>query len=216
MASKQTKSEQWLPLSKAAEQLNVHPTTLRRWADDGEIAVMLTPGGHRRFALSDIEQFAENRHGLMRSSGVEQAWAERALTVTRREIVAHQDDHWLATLDEESRARNRVMGRQLMALTLQYISNGEDEKLLEEAHRMGNEYGRHCQSINMPLTDALQAAIFFRDMMVETALQLPENVRIKPEANLRLLRRINTLLNSIHLAIAEVYEESQDDILSGN
>lgn len=216
MVTHHADSEQWLPLSQAAKLLNVHPTTLRRWADEGEIAVLLTPGGHRRFALSDIEQFAENRHGLRRPAGIEQVWAERALTVTRREIVAHQDDHWLATLDEESRAKNRVMGRQLMALTLQYISNGEDDKLLEEAHRMGNEYGHQCQGINLPLTDALQAAIFFRDMMVETAMQLPENVRIKPEANLRLLRRINTLLNTIHLAIAEVYEVSQDDILSGN
>lgn len=208
MNTKLTGSEQWLSLSQAAEMLNIHPTTMRRWADDGEIAVMLTPGGHRRFALSDIEQFAEDRHGIRRPAGIEQVWAEKALTVTRKEIVAHQDDQWLARLDEESRAQNRTMGRQLMALTLQYISNGEDEKLLEEARRMGSKYGRYCQSINMPLTDALQAAIFFRDMMVETALQLPENVRIKPEANLRLLRRINTLLNSIHLAIAETYEES--------
>ena len=47
-------------------------------------------------------------------------------------------------------------------------------------------------------------------MMVETALQLPENVRIKPEANLRLLRRINTLINIVHLAIAEVYDAAND------
>lgn len=214
MEIKQTKKEQWLPLSMAAERLNVHPTTLRRWADDGEIAVMLTPGGHRRFALSDIEQFAENRHGIRRTSGIEQAWADKALAVTRQEIVAHEDDRWLATQDNDSRDRNRAMGRQLMALTLQYISNDEDDKLLDEARRMGHKYGRHCRSINMPLTDALQAAIFFRDMMVETALQLPENVRIKPEANLRLLRRINTLINIVHLAIAEVYDAA-NDIVSG-
>jgi hypothetical protein len=98
------------------------------------------------------------------------------------------------------------MGRQLMALTLQYISNGEDGQLLAEARRMGQEYGRHCQSFAMPLTDALQASLFFRDAMLETALQLPDNVRIQPQANVRLMRRINTLLNTVHLAIAEVYD----------
>lgn len=208
MVSKQTDSGQWLTLSKAADRLNIHPTTLRRWANDGEIAVMLTPGGHRRFSLKDIEQFAENRHGIRRTTSIEQVWAERALTVTRQEIVAHKQDNWMMALDDDVRARNRVMGRQLMALTLQYISNGEDSDLLTEAERMGTEYGRQCQEVKMPLTDALKAAIFFRDMMIETALQLPENVRVKPEANLRLMRRINTLLNTIHLAIAEVYEES--------
>ncbi len=198
--------EQWLSLSTAAKQLNVHPTTLRRWADDGEIAVMLTPGGHRRFASSDIEDFARNRHGLRRSTGIEQAWAAHALTVTRREIVAHQHAHWLESLDAEERERGRLMGQQLMALTLQYISNGDDEQLLAEARRMGQDYGRHCQSLGMPLTDALQASIFFRDTMIETALQLPDNVRIQPQANVRLMRRINTILNTVHLAIAEVYD----------
>lgn len=201
-----SKTEQWLPLSTAAKQLNVHPTTLRRWADDGEIAVMLTPGSHRRFALSDIEDFARNRHGLRRSSGIEQAWADHALTVARREIVAHQNAHWLESLDAAERERGRLMGQQLMALTLQYISNGQDEQLLAEARRMGQNYGRHCQSLGMPLTDALQASIFFRDTMIETALQLPDNVHIQPQANMRLMRRINTLLNTVHLAIAEVYD----------
>jgi excisionase family DNA binding protein len=206
MNTQQMETEQWLSLGAAAKRLNVHPTTLRRWADDGEIAVMLTPGGHRRFALSDVEQFAQSRHGLRRSSGIEQAWADRALVVTRQEIVAHQDAHWMADMDEAEREHGRMMGRQLMALTLQYISNGEDERLVAEARRMGSEYGRHCQSLGMPLTDALQAAIFFRDAMIETTLQLPESVRISPEANLRLMRRINTLLNNVHLAIAEVYD----------
>jgi hypothetical protein len=42
--------------------------------------------------------------------------------------------------------------------------------------------------------------------MIETALQLPDNVHIQPQANMRLMRRINTLLNTVHLAIAEVYD----------
>lgn len=201
-----TDTEQWLSLSEAAQRLNVHPTTLRRWADNGDIPLMLTPGGHRRFAQSAIDQFAQNRHGLRRLSGIEQVWADRALTVTRAEIVAHQDAHWMIAIDEATREQNRIMGRQLMALTLQYISNGDDDQLIEEARRMGREYGRTCLHINMPLTAALQASMFFRDTMIETALQLPENVNIRPEANVRLLRRINTLLNAVHLAIAEVYD----------
>lgn len=197
---------QWLSLSEAARRLDVHATTLRRWADNGEIAVMLTPGGHRRFAPADIEAFARARRGLRRRGDIEQIWADRALAVTRQEIVVRQNDQWLAHLDEASRARNRVMGRQLMALTMRYIADEEDETLLDEAYKMGLEYGRHCQASGMPLTAALQAAIFFRDMLIETALQLPENIRVRSEASLRLLRRINTLLNTVHLAIAEVYD----------
>lgn len=214
MTQQLPEAEQWLSLKAASKKLNIHPTTLRRWADNGDIPVMLTPGGHRRFSSIDIERFAQNRHGLRRVSGIEQVWADRALTATRREIVSHKMP-WLESIDEESRQRSRVMGRQLMALTLQYISNGDDERILQEARNLGYEYGQNCQKMELPLTDALQASMFFRDTMIETALTLPENVNIRPEANVRLLRRINTLLNSVHLAVAEVYDASNNDIVPG-
>jgi excisionase family DNA binding protein len=200
-------TEQWLTLSQAAKRLSVHPTTLRRWADNGDIAVIVTPGGHRRFAARDVAQFTQSRRGLRRVSGIEQLWADQALAQARKEIVVHHDQPWLTTLDDATRARNRILGRQLLALTLQYISNGDDEAgILEEARKIGYEYGRMAQAMKLPLTDALQASMFFRDTMVETALQLPENVNIRPEANLRLMRRINTLMNAVHLAVAEVYD----------
>lgn len=207
--------EQWLSLKEASKRLNVHPTTLRRWADNGDIPIMLTPGGHRRFSSLDIEQFAQNRHGLRPLSGIEQVWADRALTAARQEIVSQDKMPWLESIDEESRQRSRVVGRQLMALTLQYISNGEDEHILEEARKLGYQYGQNCQQMSMPLTDALQASMFFRDTMIETALTLPENVNIRPEANRHLLRKINTLLNTVHLAVAEVYDASNNDIVPG-
>lgn len=51
-------------------------------------------------------------------------------------------------------------------------------------------------------------------MIMETALQLPENTRIRPEANVRLLRRVNKLLNTVQLAIAEVYDAASTNSLS--
>ena len=51
--------ENWLSLKQAAERLGIHPITLRRWADNGELPTLLTPGGHRRFAVADLDRFAE-------------------------------------------------------------------------------------------------------------------------------------------------------------
>ena len=51
MAQQLPETEAWLSLKAASKKLNVHPTTLRRWADNGDIPVMLTPGGHRRHLL---------------------------------------------------------------------------------------------------------------------------------------------------------------------
>ena len=97
-----------------------------------------------------------------------------------------------------------------MGLTLQYISSEEGNgHLLEQARDVGYEYGKISLEVGLPLTDALQAAIYFRDELIEVALQLPGSTQIRPEDNLRLMRRINRLLNVVHLAVAEMYEESQ-------
>lgn len=198
-----------LTLTQAAQRLNVHPTTLRRWADNGDIPYRITPGNHRRFALADIEQFTHQQSRLRPTTPLAQMWAQQVMTQTRHELVGQGHQPWLSGLNDDLRERHRLLGRQLMGLTLQFISEPEENlTLLQEAHQVGLQYGRIAHSLSLPLTNALQAAIFFRDTLTEVAFQLPENTAIKPEANLRLMRRINKLLNTVHLAIAQVYDEA--------
>lgn len=203
-------STEWLSLKNAAQRLGVHPTTLRRWADSGEISVMLTPGGHRRFAMADIEQFEAKRHGLRVLSGIEQIWADQALDRTRRDLQTYQGKVWLQAFDEEERAHKRQLGRRLMGVILQYVSLAEGgEALLEEARAIGREHADNALKLGLPLTAALEAVLFFRDSMVEVAIQLPETTPMRPAANTHLLRRINIVLNTVQLAIAEAYDQSK-------
>jgi excisionase family DNA binding protein len=200
----------WLSLREAALRLGVHPTTLRRWADAGEIPVMLTPGGHRRFAVSDLERFAEERRRLRVMSGLEQMWADQALTQARKEIISHRDEHWLAVFDEKDREHKRQLGRRLMGLMLQYISLSEGgDDILQEARAIGRAHAENALGLSLPLVEALQAMLFFRDTLVEVAVHLPEVAHVRPEANTRLLRRINTLLNAVQLAMADVYDQAK-------
>ena len=46
-----------LSLRKAAELLGVNISTLRRWDKNKYLTAIRTPGGHRRYRLSDIEKF---------------------------------------------------------------------------------------------------------------------------------------------------------------
>ena len=204
------KHNEWLGLNDASKALGVHPTTLRRWADTGEIPVMLTPGGHRRFSRSDIEQFADDRTRLKVASGLEKMWAEQAMVQTRKEIVSHRDEHWLSVFDEADREHKRQLGRRLMGLMLQYISLNEGgDSLLAEAQAIGREHASNAIGLGLPLIEAMQAVLFFRDTLVEVAMHLPEMAHVRPEANMHLLRRINTLLNTVQLAMADTYDRTK-------
>ena len=202
----QPTNETWLSLAQAADRFNVHPTTLRRWANKGQISYILTPGGHRRFAQSAVESFLSQTGGKTQVSPPEQ-WADKALTHTRQGIVHLSSTEWMMAITEERRAHYRELGQELMAMVFQFISgNGDDDHMLAEAHKIGVEHGRLGREEGLPLTDALSASLFFRDKLIEAALHLPESTHIRPQENIRLMQRINMLVNQVHLAIASAYD----------
>lgn len=45
-----------VPIGSAAAMLNVAVETLRRWDREGKITSIRTPGGQRRFQISEIER----------------------------------------------------------------------------------------------------------------------------------------------------------------
>jgi excisionase family DNA binding protein len=198
-----------MTLTEAADALRVHPTTLRRWADSGQVPVFLTPGGHRRFAASDVRHIAARRHAVRKVGPVERIWADQALAAARQQLAAQESERWLKQHDGGARDRNRQMGQQLMALILDYLTSDDDDgPQLEQARIIGAHYGDASRDLGLPLTDALRAAMFFRDALTTSAVQLPENVRIPTGSQVRLVMRINRIVNEVQLGVAGAYAAS--------
>jgi excisionase family DNA binding protein len=61
---------EWLTLGQAAKYLGVAQSTMRKWSDVGRVAAFYTPGRHRRYRRSDLDQFLD-RSGRSGSSTVE-------------------------------------------------------------------------------------------------------------------------------------------------
>lgn len=49
----------WLQVADAARYLGISPTTLRKWADAGDLPFVKTKYGHRRFLKDDLDLFIE-------------------------------------------------------------------------------------------------------------------------------------------------------------
>lgn len=208
MVTNLPETEIWLGLTEAAQKLGVTPVTLRRWADQGAVSHMITPGGHRRFAVADVEQFTEERKRVSPAAlNPERLWAEIALKQTRTEIISRREERWLVAFDGKDRERKRLLGRELMGLLLRYVSLDKESKgILEEVRVIGRAHATNALELGLPLTTVIQAVMFFRDTLVEAAVDLPATNRVRPIGSKRLLRRINTLLNAVQLAIVEVYD----------
>ena len=49
----------WLTLGQATKYLGVAQSTMRKWSDLGRVSAFYTPGGHRRYRRSDLDQFLD-------------------------------------------------------------------------------------------------------------------------------------------------------------
>ena len=59
-ASPQTTPQILLNVSEAADVLGVSAASLRKWSDQGLVPVYRTPGGQRRYAPADLDQFLDS------------------------------------------------------------------------------------------------------------------------------------------------------------
>ena len=55
-------SQLGLSTAQAARELGVSLSTVRRWADQGHLQAIRTPGGQRRFSREAIERFLDSLH----------------------------------------------------------------------------------------------------------------------------------------------------------
>lgn len=56
------KPDRLLTPRQVAARFSVDPKTVTRWAKNGKLAVVKTPGGHRRYRESVIEALAVERY----------------------------------------------------------------------------------------------------------------------------------------------------------
>ncbi len=84
--------KQILTPNQVAEMMMVSPATVRQWAASGKLTALTTPGGHRRFRMTDIVSFAEKK-GLTLNTEEENIKSVKILIV--------DDDNQLANFLKE-------------------------------------------------------------------------------------------------------------------
>jgi len=197
---------EWLSLSEVAKVLGVHPSTVRNWADQGQMPVHRTTGGHRRFKRSEVElwQQAQRHNGPNEAQLV----IQNALKRTRFQITeGHlQAEDWYQKLDEAARGQYRISGRNLMQGLLVYLSAGGAEAEAE-ARSLGYEYAARGRRHGLSVLDATQAFLFFRNSLLDAMLSVYEAASVSSsQAWSDMFRKINAFTDGILVTLLETYE----------
>ena len=200
-----------MSLGEVSRALEINEATLRQWADRGRLPVYRTPGGHRRFLREDVAALMQ---GAPANPSAESDPEGLALRRIRRKLshIDLSEQSWMESFQAEGRDRMRLFGRRLLSLLLQNGLNGRSrrkDETLSETHMLGHEYGSEMAARGVPLTDSVQAFLFFRQAVVE-AVQ-PERLRQVVEMSDRVLLGLVNAYDSRLPAMNDDAKASQAD-----
>jgi excisionase family DNA binding protein len=202
----QSKRGYWLSLKEASELLGIHFTTLRKWADEGAIRVFRTPGGHRRFSVTDLRRFLETRASPESPSDV-QSFVDAAVGQVRAEIerIRSEDNKWAQSITDEERDLVRQRGRQLFSLAIAFVVKpAQRDHLLAEGRRLGFEYGIDAALGGTPLVEAGRAVQFFRSQLSKVVRA--ENSYGLDADDIRIQAAIDQFIDEVLYAVLSGYE----------
>ena len=196
----------WLSLQEASRMLGVHPSTLRQWADAGKIHTVRTPGAHRRFAETDVRALLEPE--ILEPSGI-QLLVQSPLGRSRLEVSGGKlsDQKWYQRLDEPAKAEHRELGRKLLPLVMQYLTQPSDRPtILDEARSLGRTFGEHSLVNRLTVTEAASAFLYFQDFLLDGVTKMSKTGG--QSINIDLVgtyQQINHFTNEILIAMLQNY-----------
>jgi excisionase family DNA binding protein len=202
-------AKEWLSLGDVAEILGVHPSTVRSWSDQGILPVHRTKGGHRRYRRSELDLWVQSRR--VNASSEVNLVVQNALRNTRFQISEGrlQAEAWYTKLDDEARLQYRMSGRALLQGLINYLTSDADQAA-SEALALGYEYASRGRRYGLNSVEATHAFLFFRNMLLESMLNMYESAAISSShAWSDMLRRISEFTDRILIKILETYEVYQ-------
>ena len=196
----------WVNVARACEVLGVNESTVRRWADAGQIRCFRTPGGHRRFSERELLDLVEGG-----SSGRRRDLKEAAVSRIRRELSSgHRDAGWYEEMATDERETLRPLGRRLVELVDDDIARRAPHPEIErEVDAIGERYGQVLFERGMPLSQAIEAFTFFRRSLDEAAKRLAERQRMGAFEAARAREQIAQLADRVLRGVSAAYDDAR-------
>ncbi|MCC6188882.1 MAG: helix-turn-helix domain-containing protein [Anaerolineales bacterium] len=199
-------ANEWLNLSDAAALLGVHPSTLRAWADRGDIPAHRTPGKHRRFRRADIETWAASRREAHISPG--QLIVENVLGRTRLQLAEGRlaEAGWYQRFDDVRRRALRETGHSQLRLLLGYLAD-DQAAMPAEVESLGQTYERLGREAGLSLAETVGVFLYFRDFLYDSVIDVYQASGQRAAREWAAMhRRIAAFTNAILLALVAAHE----------
>ncbi|MBN1350099.1 helix-turn-helix domain-containing protein [candidate division KSB1 bacterium] len=185
---------------EVAQLLNVNVSTIKRWTEEGKLECLKTPGGHRKFLMSQINKFLEYNNIKTAWSGALHPEDDPDLN---SQILKRNFGYLQSFLFEEAIGGKHIPVRQvLQGLYLNQTAPARifDELITPVLHRIGDSWEKKEITV---LTEHIASQII-RDeiLMLKTIIDFPV-----ARTETALLMLLSTEMHDIALKLTEVLLE---------
>jgi excisionase family DNA binding protein len=184
----------WLSLDAAAKRLQVHPATLREWADKGRIRTFRTPGGHRRFSEADVNAISSEPKPDL-SLLMHATIGHTRMAASEGRLAS---EPWYARFDEAAKARQRELGMDLVHFLVSFLADPQRD-WTREIEQLGHRYASLARDAGLSVGDALRAFHLFEGLVRSSVNDLSA-ARI---ARSDLEHSVGRLLNEVRVSMVE-------------
>ena len=203
----------WLSLGEASRLLGITPATLRRWADQGQVAAFVTPGGHRRFPKAVIEELvprARTRRPALAGLGAD---PQRMAQAYRRARPAERPAPapWLSALSEAERVDFRERGHRLLRVVLELLDatdRREATEKLEQASGQARDYGVRAALGGASLAETVELFLRFRSSFVGELAGIARRRRLDTREATALLLEAESAMDRLLVALMNGHAEA--------
>jgi hypothetical protein len=167
-----------------------------------------TLGGHRRFAEEDLRALIEGR--VSQGETPAQELGQLALSRIRRRLQRGKarTAEWYLQLPGEAREALKPLGRRLVEILGQYMSNkAQADRLVREGREIGVQYARQLKETGLSIKGALEALVFFRKGLEDAAADLAHRHGLRGEEVAQLWDFVSNLSDQVLLAVGEAYSD---------
>ncbi|MDD3264903.1 MAG: helix-turn-helix domain-containing protein, partial [Dehalococcoidales bacterium] len=172
----------WLSIGEACRILGVSEATLRQWTDSGQIKVFITPGGHRRFERSQLDEFMTSRRKTL---GIADLVAKLEETAEPHRELASAITASLGesiVLNPQQKDHLAGLGRKILELIIWYVASPADRSTsLKKAQNIGIDFGITMFKAGISLTDSIEAFTCHRRPIVESVMAMMKKREIIAE-----------------------------------
>ena len=201
-----------LSLGPASKLLGVHPDTLRRWADEGQIETFMSVGGHRRFDRRELERvLSARRPGPVRPLSSMGATPDRLSRAYRRSYTAEPSATGArSAVPAGQHEAFRTDGRGLVASLVAYLDATEpnDRAAAEStAAALTDDLARRLSAGGLSLTESVGLFVAARRPFLAELGVIARRRSLDAERISALFEEASALLDRLLIRLIAVHQE---------